>query len=296
MMILVNKMIRWTNNLWFVSYLLIVAIGLSSCSNSSYRRLDEKRVAIDNQIYVISDSIYEEEECMCIPELDSIETAAALDKLLVSGMILTDKMDNTFPSLYDPQDLSLLPYYIISIKSPIYTSAQVQYAWDLLDVCASRYNNADLLEFGKALTYEYFNNNGDDPMILKEILGKKYSEKTSNSENRCHNPYIDSLRIRTIVNDDREALHKLEQYYNQLDKSKEIAAYYRVLLSREGNGDLAEKYVQLMKQYFSGNKFRSAVRDVLLRAALCDKNKRAQELCDSLGISLCDYRLPSSEN
>ena len=27
-------------------------------------------------------------------------------------------------------------------------------------------------------------------------------------------------------------------------------------------------------------------------AALCDHNERAQQLCDSLGFSLCDYRLP----
>ena len=41
--------------------------------------------------------------------------------------------------------------------------------------------------------------------------------------------------------------------------------------------------------------FRTAVREVLLRAALCDHNERAQELCDSLGFSICDYRLPVSE-
>ena len=32
-----------------------------------------------------------------------------------------------------------------------------------------------------------------------------------------------------------------------------------------------------------------------VRGALCDHNARAQELCDSIGFSLCDCRLPLPE-
>ena len=64
------------------------------------------------------------------------------------------------------------------------------------------------------------------------------------------------------------------------------------MLGYEGNGDLAERFYRVLEPYFNETpKFRTAVREVLLRAALCDHNKRAQELCDSLGFSLCDYRI-----
>ena len=67
------------------------------------------------------------------------------------------------------------------------------------------------------------------------------------------------------------------------------------MLGFEGNGDLAERYYTLLKPYLTEQpEFFNGIRKSLLRAALCDHNERAQQLCDSLGFSLCDYRLPHS--
>ena len=288
----ITPKIRTTFYLCSIYNLFIVLFGCASCSNRDYMRLDDNRIVIDNHIYQITDDLYEEEECMCIPQLDSIETAVILDKLIVTGMLLPDKEDGVIPSLYDPLDLSLLPYYIISINSPKYTSAQVRYAWDLLELCTSRYNDPGLLEFGKALTYNYFRNNNANSELLNEILSKEYSGKKFSNQRGELKIDVDSLRVRTIIYNDRDALNELEQYYNQMNRSKEIAIYYRILLTRAENNDLVEKYVHLINKYFTVSEFRSAVREVLLRAAHCDNDRRAQELCDSLGFSLCDYRLP----
>ena len=104
---------------------------------------------------------------------------------------------------------------------------------------------------------------------------------------------IDTLRIQAISYNNRDALDKLETYYKDKGDDTGIAIYYKVMLGYEGNGDLAEKFFKVLEPHFKETPgFRRAVREVLLRAALCDKNKRAQELCDSLGFSFCDYRLP----
>ena len=69
-----------------------------------------------------------------------------------------------------------------------------------------------------------------------------------------------------------------------------------MLLSYKGNGNLAERFFKVLEPYFDTKpEFKNAVREVLLRTAICDHNARAQELCDSLAISFCDYRLAVSE-
>ena len=88
-------------------------------------------------------------------------------------------------------------------------------------------------------------------------------------------------------------MQKLETYYNNRNEAKELAIYYKVMLNYEGNGDLAERFYYVLRPYIDEeHQFMNGIRTVLLRAALCDHNARAQELCDSLGFSLCDYRLP----
>lgn len=107
---------------------------------------------------------------------------------------------------------------------------------------------------------------------------------------------IDSLRVRVVAHNDREALQELEKYYHDKGDDKGIAIYYKVLLSYEGNGDLAERYYNVLKPYLAKQpELFNGRREVLLRASICDGNVRAQELCDSLGISFCDYRLPLPE-
>lgn len=95
-----------------------------------------------------------------------------------------------------------------------------------------------------------------------------------------------------IAHNNRDALEKLEAYYKDKGNDTGIAIYYKVMLGYEGNGDLAEKFYKVLEPHFNDTPgFRKTVREVLIRAALCDKNIRAQELCDSLGFSLCDYRI-----
>lgn len=104
---------------------------------------------------------------------------------------------------------------------------------------------------------------------------------------------VDSLRIRVVAYNDRSALGKLERYYHDRNEPRELAIYYRVLLNYDGNGDLAERFYYVLRPYLKEKaQYLNGIREVLLRAALCDHDERAQELCDSLGFSLCDYKIP----
>lgn len=107
---------------------------------------------------------------------------------------------------------------------------------------------------------------------------------------------IDTLRVLAVIHNSRWALERLEKYYHDKGDDKGLAIYYKVMLGYEGNGDLAERFYRVLEPHFKDTpEFRGAAREVLLRAAICDGNARAQELCDSLGFSLCDYRLPLPE-
>lgn len=104
---------------------------------------------------------------------------------------------------------------------------------------------------------------------------------------------VDSLRIRVVAYNDRNALGKLERYYHDRNEPRELAIYYQVLLNYDGNGDLAERFYYVLRPYLKEKaQYLNGIHEVLLRAALCDHNERAQELCDSLGFSLCDYKIP----
>lgn len=103
---------------------------------------------------------------------------------------------------------------------------------------------------------------------------------------------IDTLRVRTVVHNDRKALRELEKYYRKIGYDLGIAIYYKALLCRDGNGDLAERLYQVLQPYFYDRpELENAAREALIRAAMCDNNKRAKELCDSLGYSFCDYKV-----
>ena len=98
--------------------------------------------------------------------------------------------------------------------------------------------------------------------------------------------------MKVIAHNDRKALGQLEKYYKEIGYDLGIAIYYKVLLCQDGNGDLAERLYRVLKPYFDKRpELENAAHDALIRAALCDHNERAQQLCDSLGYSLCDYKV-----
>lgn len=142
-----------------------------------------------------------------------------------------------------------------------------------------RLYNEKGLEYFPYLMLTYINR--DFIPHSSQMLLQQYQDLQSN---------IAPLSKRALFHNDRKALESLEAYYKQV-YPKGIAIYYKILLSYDGNGDLAEKFYRTLEPYFDETpQFRMAAREVLLRAALCDHNERAQELCDSLEFSLCDYK------
>ncbi len=231
--------------------------------------------------------------------LDSIETEYQLDNI-VSGWyadmyaINSDKC----PAFERREDLRYLPYLYVmfneySIPRHILPKYSLEYA-----LSTNRYDTILQRIYDESITRmmhrDGFDRKTDDSIYwdVKFDSGKKYSDYELIG-GRSYS--IDSLRIRVVAYNDRSALEKLEQFYssgNDPAAQKELAVYYRVLLTYEGNGDLAERFYKVLKWYYDKRlQFRNGVRLVLLRAAVCDGNARAQELCDSLGFSLCDYKI-----
>ena len=238
--------------------------------------------------------------------LDSIETEVEFDNILNSSYISIDENLNYHtPHLKKRVDLRYLPYVFLTLTDkylPTYVS--IDYQSLLFTLCGGTKNDSlfylakscidrmqeNLKKIDSSESWfntDDFNEDERDAWIkyhpnMKRIGGKMYD--------------LDSLRISVIGYNDRNALSLLEKYYKEINHEKELAAYYKVMLCYEGNGDLAERYYNVLKPYLVKQpEFFNGIREVLLRASICDGNERAQELCDSLGISFCDYRLPLPE-
>ena len=229
---------------------------------------------------------------LCPRILDSTETQALL------GQAVTAQLIGQTPASYElpiRTDLEYLPYLMIILQDPDrYPYELSPLLEDLVSICTNAIDDNELFSYGKRIYSKYYkiedNQESNYPKTFSTVRNATYNffEPPSYQLNR-----IDTLRVQVLIHNDRSALKELEEYYGNEGKTKDLAIYYKVLLCYEGNGDLAEKFYKVLQPYFRFRpEIRSAVREVLLRAALCDHNARAQELCDSLGISFCDYRLP----
>ena len=228
---------------------------------------------------------------------DSLETQKILINSISSGIIgcLSDKGQK---ELFLRDDLEYLPYLLAEFME--YGNSEEVSAYNTylyITMCTEAIDDRELFMQGR-LTIEaindFINNSGANQFSYE------YPEKFIKGGPHTFRDFIwysptrvDTLRIQAIAHNDRLALKELEEYYKTKGDETGIAIYYKVMLGYEGNGDLAEKFYRVLEPHFNETPgFRKAVREVLLRAAHCDNDKRAQELCDSLGFSLCDYRLP----
>ncbi len=224
--------------------------------------------------------------------LDSAGTQDELMMSLARGYIYPDLVRWAFgrPYTRTPEDMSDLPYLI-----NMYTSGKtlpkycIEFHWGnrLTDLATGYIDDERLFEMISYICMR---------QMRFRLERSEKQRKTLKDDIAGHRYDIDSLRVRVVAHNDRNALDLLERYYKDKNNDKGIAIYYKVMLSHDGNGDLAERFYRVLEPYFKETpEFRIAVREVLLRAALCDHNARAQELCDSLGYSLCDYKLPKIE-
>lgn len=297
-------------NKLIIRLICLIVISIQSCCNNPTKsptelesiklesaRINEHQfdtIIIHDTIYIKSHpEIIKEVVTQIVPEwpvLDSINTEKELYNILSYGNVIWESViGDLIPGLsYGRNDLEILPYYIVLFSDNILPKGNYDYLQDMSYLCSS-INDASLYRLGKQI----FEN-------IKESVPHKYGKYVSEYPDKSQKYIIsndkidktDSLRIRIIAHNDRSALKSLEEYYKNKGDDKGIAVYYKVMLSYDGNGDLAERFYKVLEPYFDETpEFRKAVREVLLRAAHCDNDRRAQELCDSLGFSLCDYRL-----
>lgn len=291
--------------------LVIVTAGCCNCMNYTnknnsmqYDKTDYNRNEIlDNAIIIAP------------PVLDSLQTQKIMEACLWKNYIDVpkDANRNVKPDIYASNTLEHLPYYMINFSTlvNILNGRNFNLISEFTKVCTGAIDDPKLYEFGKHCI-EMLNaaeKNKKPHVVTRKKDGVKITLPPTKYEYpdsftpatvyRLYNHYdfnlthIDTLRLKALMYNDRQSLNELEKYYSEKGDDKGIAIFYKVMLGYEGNGDLAERFYKVLEPYFDDTpEFRSAVREVLLRAAHCDKNKRAQELCDSLGFSLCDYRLP----
>lgn len=245
---------------------------------------------------------YDEVDYMTVIEIDSLETEFRLDDIYNGGYIAVNGRNKyEYQELWQRGDLRYLPYIYLALgERYLPRPIAQQYNQMIIDMCGYAQNDSVYYFgklFSKRLRDKYSKLCESDP----DFRMRKYPERERIIKRKSPKVQIDdkvydldSLRISVIGFNDRNALGLLEKYYKSIDMGKELAAYYKVMLGFEGNGDLAERYYEVLKPYLSEKpEFYGGIKEVLLRAALCDHNERAQELCDSLGFSLCDYRLPT---
>ncbi|MDE5554112.1 MAG: hypothetical protein K2J10_02890 [Muribaculaceae bacterium] len=229
---------------------------------------------------------------LCPRILDSAETQALL------GQAVTAQFIGMAPASYElpiRTDLEYLPYLMIILQNPDrYPYNLSPLLDDLVSICTNAIDDEGLYLYGRRIYSKYYNRKEDQ----ESGYPKNFSADRNPTYNFSEPPsyqlnMVDTLRVQALLHNDRKALNALEKYYRDKGKTKDLAIYYKVLLCYPGNGDLAERFYNILQPYFKFRpEVRTAVREVLLRAAICDHNARAQELCDSLGYSLCDYRLP----
>lgn len=275
--------------LYFCIYVLIIT-AIIGCNNQSKSGDDKEHSnIIEIAPYMI----------------DSVTTNRILMEALIINNVDITPWQNAFSNvaeLYTTQNLEYLPYLMLTYQHPDRIPPECFTFVDFfVEICTGAMDDKNLFNYGRK-TFDKIKgvvgNNRFNYLTREEypisfadgeILSKYYTGPFVLSE-------IDTLRVQSLIHNDRDALQELERYYQDKGDTMGIAIYYKVLLSYEGNGDLAERFFKVLEPHFEETpELRSAVREVLLRAALCDHNARAQELCDSLGFSLCDYRLPLPE-
>ena len=266
---------------------------------------------VEHGAIVVHDTIFIKAETeisyiMQPPMLDSLETKKVLETALWTGNVDPGKKSGDTPELFLRDDLEYLPYLFLEQTNMTnsYSSILLQ---NFIVMCSEAIDDKKLFETGKRVVDIDNERSKLLPPQVHPITGKKRGYSPIHYPDSFESgltwsfinavPFnittIDSLRVRAIVHNDRKALEKLEDYYKRKGDDTGIAIYYKVMLCYEGNGDLAEKFYKVLEPHFNKTPgFHKAVREVLLRAAYCDNDRRAKELCDSLGFSFCDYRLP----
>lgn len=209
---------------------------------------------------------------------------------------LSPENSERFPSLKERSDLRYLPYYYDMFnenRMPYKIASKNSFFFDGLPFY-SQYADSALFNAITSCIQRYYRQSSHNKKLFEpteeyELRNGRHSYDSIAGE--IFN--IDSLRVRIVAYNDRSALEKIEKYYTERNYLRELAIYYKVMLSYDGNGDLAEKFYNVLKPYLiDKEQYWNSIRKVLLRAAICDRNERAQFLCDSLGFSLCDYKLP----
>ena len=252
-------------------------------------------ILVNGRIYVAQDVIIGVTDLpLCYPRINESDVKSELEKCLIRGYIYPeqgpDHLDR--PALPLPKDLTALPYFIDMYSSPelipkfCYSLGNFDYLYLL---CTEFIEDERLFNLGYKIA---LNSHGKIGYSFdRGSVDKNYKQEKALIDGHTYG--VDSLRVRVVAYNDRDALEKLEKYYRNKGDAKGIAIYYKVMLGYKGNGDLAERFCHVLEPYFEKTpEMRSVVRKVLLRAAVCDRNERAVELCDSLGFSICDYRLP----
>lgn len=239
--------------------------------------------------------------------IDSLETEIQLDNIINGSYIAVD-LDNRnfYRGLHESYDLKqrnlrYLPYLCLVLNEKHFPTEIIGRYRNMIELMCEFSPNDSVYKLGKVYSVEskdryYKITNPDSIYPWWDFDDERDTFIRRNPpivqiDNRAYN--LDSLRVNVIGYNDRNALGLLEEYYKGVDMGKELAVYYKVMLGFEGNGDLAERYYEVLKPYLAKQpEFYNSIRETLIRAALCDRNERAQQLCDSLGFSLCDYRMP----
>lgn len=297
---------------------MLLAICLYSCKNNNSNSMSSKNRGISDTVYIEQFRIdtvhidhYEKDTIFVCDRIvsgteangkevsfilqpamyDSAATRKLLDKFLWMNTI-ENYTDNGQTELYTRTDLEYLPYLLLLCNNSNNLTSGNDLQYVFMSLCAECIDDKRLFDLGKQIIEQINKKRKRFKIEYPDEFSKGYME-TFRMPKMFEPTTIDTLRVRVVAHNDRKALKKLEKYYLDKNDGLGIAIYYKVLLGYEGNGDLAEKFYRVLEPYFEKTpQLRSAVREVLLRAAICDHNDRAQQLCDSLGFSLCDYRLP----
>lgn len=226
--------------------------------------------------------------------LDSIETQNIMEGSLAEGRIVLSPINGEYPDcLFYWKDLEYMPYMMMTLSKP-YPSWDSVYKTCLsymIDICYHTIFDTLLQEYGKRYIDAYNEQIESEPPLMNrrgEVIDRRkpYPEQIGLRKISA----IDSLRIKALIHNDRDALTKLEEHYRAIDYELGVAVYYKLMLGFEGNGDLAERFYRVLQPHFSENpRLKLAAKEVLTTAALRDGNQRAQELCDSLEYQLHVY-------
>ncbi len=274
----------------------------SSASSSSSVSCTEKKIDNKDNIDTIAT---DDGHFFMTPILDSIDTQKMMEDALYLNYISNrDPYDNNMVmEMYHRHDMEYLPYLFLTFSTSTVPPLDVERIGmhDYIVMCSARYDDKALFELGEkaveklnkrilerpgtviALPNETTHYYKDEPIAYYDSFSPdnaKMYQKVSFTPSR-----IDTLRVKAIAHNDRKALRQLEKHYHEIGYDLGIAIYYKALLSRPGNSDLAERLYRVLKPYFRERpEFREAAYQALIQAAVRDKNSRAQQLCLALGL------------